>query len=76
MGCGHAAAFRETCRSGTSVLQLPEGRPISGKAAPMLKKELASIQNFGENKSCQTLVFPGFAGHRPAFQRRVLCFWV
>jgi hypothetical protein len=42
---------------------LPEGRPFSGKARTLLKIELASIQIFGENKSSDVLVVPGFAGH-------------
>jgi hypothetical protein len=41
---------------------LPEGRPISGKAEALLKNELAPSQNFGENRNCQLLFVPGFAG--------------
>jgi hypothetical protein len=49
-----------------SDLQLPEGRPISGKARARRKKALASIQNFGKDRDCKVTSFPGFAGHRPA----------
>ena len=45
-----------------SDLQLPEGRPISGKAGALLEKELAPIQIFGENKIVSSLFFPRFAG--------------
>jgi hypothetical protein len=50
-----------------SDLQLPEGRPISGKARARRKKALASIQIFGKDRDCKVTSFPGFAGHRPAF---------
>jgi hypothetical protein len=73
--CGHTGSFRETCL-GSSGLQLLEGRPISGKARTPLKIELAAIQNFGKNRTVRSLVFPALPDTRPAFQRRVSCFWV
>jgi hypothetical protein len=42
----------------------------------MLKKELASIQFFGESQRCQTTAFPRLCRDtRPDALRRVLCFW-
>jgi hypothetical protein len=48
-----------------SDLQLPEGRPISGKARTRRKKALASIQNFGKIAIVRCAVFPALPDTGP-----------
>jgi hypothetical protein len=56
--------------------KLPEGRTDFRQRENAAQNELASSQIFGENKNCQFCSFPALPDTRPAFQRRVLCFWV
>jgi hypothetical protein len=66
-------------RSGKRVsvhqgLQLPEGRPISGKPEALLKIELASSQNFGKDRDCQINELSRLCRTPARLPRRVLCF--
>jgi hypothetical protein len=57
-----------------SDLQLPEGRPISGKAKARRKKALASSQIFGKDRNCH-IAYPSRLCRTPARpQGGLLCF--